>query len=768
MGFWARQGREEAAVLALALSLAAVASSSIAADWPHWRGPARNAITPESSGWPSGWPPKRLWGRNVGKGCTSPIIVGGKLYVMGWTGGSRRGRGTDFLYCFDARSGRELWKQSYPSPYHGRVRAGDLGAYGGPSSTPSYDRSTGYLYTISNDGDLRCWDAKQRGRPVWAKNLYDDYKAPQRPYVGGGRRDYGYPTSALIRGGLVMVEVGAAQGTVMAFDKKTGRRRWTSQYNRAAGHTGGLAPMKVAGKDCLAVLTLHNLVVMRIDKGHEGRTIATCKWQTEFACNVPTPAVAGNRVIVASGYNHKAATMFEVSLRGARKGWTSKRHTVASSPVIYRDRVFMVNRALQCVDLATGKLKWRGGDFGNGSCLVAAADNKVIAFGSRRVVLLEALAEEYRELSRLDRIVRGTCYPHIALSDGILCCKDRDGNMACFSVRPVPDTTPPGLASVFAGGDPTKLTVYFSEPVEKASAEAVGNYALDQHVKVLAARLGREQSSVTLNTTALKEDVTYTLTVNNVKDCAKPPNTIPRNTRVSLRFTPSRRATGGLVALYSLEEGRGTIVNDVSGNGRPLNLRLRDGSAARWVPGGLAIRSRATVGSAGPATKIIEACRKTNEITIEAWIKPANTRQGGPARIVSLSHDPYKRNFTLGQERGNYNVRLRTTRTGENGMNPSLSSKSGVTDRLSHVVYTRNRSGKARVYVDGQVKGSGAITGDLGNWDGGFRLALANELTSDRPWLGELHLVAIYSRALEPAEVVQNHRAGPEGKTPRR
>ena len=40
------------------------------------------------------------------------------------------------------------------------------------------------------------------------------------------------------------------------------------------------------------------------------------------------------------------------------------------------------------------------------------------------------------------------------------------------------------------------------------------------------------------------------------------------------------------------------------------------------------------------------------------------------------------------------------------------------------------------------------VAGKLSGWDRNFRLSLANELTGDRPWLGELDLVAIYDRAL--------------------
>ena len=43
-------------------------------------------------------------------------------------------------------------------------------------------------------------------------------------------------------------------------------------------------------------------------------------------------------------------------------------------------------------------------------------------------------------------------------------------------------------------------------------------------------------------------------------------------------------------------------------------------------------------------------------------------------------------------------------------------------------------------------------------------MVIGNEHTSDRSWLGEIHLIAIYGRALSPAEVTQNFRAGVAAK----
>jgi hypothetical protein len=227
--------------------------------------------------------------------------------------------------------------------------------------------------------------------------------------------------------------------------------------------------------------------------------------------------------------------------------------------------------------------------------------------------------------------------------------------------------------------------------------------------------------------------------------------------------------TEGLRVLYTFEEGSGTAVQDVSGVGAPLDLEVSDGAAIGWVSGGLVIHSSTVVASAGAATKVIDGAGDSNELTIEVWVKPGDTSQDGPARIVTLSQDPYSRNFTLGQGLWGsqasdlYDVRLRTTTTSDNGT-PSLTTPAGLlTTELTHVVYTCGASGVARIYVDGVERASGTVGGDFSNWDGGFRLALANELTGDRPWLGEFHLVAIFNRALSQAEVSQNFEAGVDG-----
>ncbi len=63
---------------------------------------------------------------------------------------------------------------------------------------------------------------------------------------------------------------------------------------------------------------------------------------------------------------------------------------------------------------------------------------------------------------------------------------------------------------------------------------------------------------------------------------------------------------------------------------------------------------------------------ETSQFTLSVKVATSDTMQTGPARIVSLSKDPYNRNFTLAQEESDLVFRLRTPLTGVDGSNPEL------------------------------------------------------------------------------------------------
>lgn len=220
------------------------------------------------------------------------------------------------------------------------------------------------------------------------------------------------------------------------------------------------------------------------------------------------------------------------------------------------------------------------------------------------------------------------------------------------------------------------------------------------------------------------------------------------------------RVISDLLVLYTFERPTDGVIHDRSDVGEPLDLRVTRNAGLAWRGNHLIVGSSASINSQQPAKKITAAIKQSNELTVEAWLKPEDTRQAGPARIVTLSVDPGQRNFTLGQDGTKFDVRLRTSSTNSNGIPSIATPAEAIGTALTHVVYSRDKQGMARIYLNGKQASSQQVGGDLAGWADDYRLSLANELTGDRPWRGELHLVGIYARALSAEEVAQNNAAG--------
>ena len=220
------------------------------------------------------------------------------------------------------------------------------------------------------------------------------------------------------------------------------------------------------------------------------------------------------------------------------------------------------------------------------------------------------------------------------------------------------------------------------------------------------------------------------------------------------------RTIRGLQALYDFSSPSGSLVRDRSGLDPAIDLKLRDPGKVERSKGSLQIRKPTILESTQPASRLIEAVRRSGEITVEAWLKPADTRQKGPARIISLSRNSTNRNITLGQEGDHFDLRFRTTRTSSNGLPSLATGQRTLTPGLTHFVYTRDQSGRSRIFLNGQMTIEKTMPGRPSNWDSGYHLLLGDEASGGRPWLGSYHLLAVYSRDLSPTEVVAHFKAG--------
>ncbi|MEO0447855.1 MAG: LamG-like jellyroll fold domain-containing protein [Verrucomicrobiota bacterium] len=175
---------------------------------------------------------------------------------------------------------------------------------------------------------------------------------------------------------------------------------------------------------------------------------------------------------------------------------------------------------------------------------------------------------------------------------------------------------------------------------------------------------------------------------------------------------------------------------------------------------GLVVRKGLSLRSRGDVSMLNRAIRESGKFSVEVWVRPSNLRQDGPARVVSLSKNTSLRNFTLGQEGNEWVVRVRTTESSKNGIPEMTSSKGKANLGWNHVVFVREKGGRARLSVNGKRVAERMLPGTLANWEATYPLMLANEATGNRPWQGTIRSVALWNRVLSEEEVLSRFERG--------
>jgi len=176
-----------------------------AADWPGWRGPGRDGVSPERGlllQWGPGGPPLAWKAAGVGSGFSSVAVAGDRLYTMGDTDGAQH------VFAMNLDGGSLAWKA--------RVGAPLVDSRGGARSTPVVDGDR--VYALGSGGDLVCLDAAT-GKAVWSKNL-------ERDYGGQMMSRWMWSESPLVDGDRLVFTPGARDAALVAVDKKTGRDVW--------------------------------------------------------------------------------------------------------------------------------------------------------------------------------------------------------------------------------------------------------------------------------------------------------------------------------------------------------------------------------------------------------------------------------------------------------------------------------------------------------------------------------------------------------------
>jgi len=389
------------------------ATASGAADWPQWRGPGRDAVSP-ATGLVDHFPesgPRVLWRAAIGAGYSGVSVSGDRLFTS-WDEG-----GKQYLVCLDAGGGKELWRRelgaAFSHPY------GD-----GPRSTPLVEE--GVVVMVGTQGRVLAVDAVS-GETRWQRDLVEELAA-KLP-------SYGYASSPLAVDGAIVLEVGGENAAFVAFDRGTGETLW------ATGNDGSAysSPIEVAIGGVRQIVFWSGQGLRSVSP-EDGRLL--WRYDHEMLCpvsgeplNTGTPIlVAPDRIFLASG---AGAALIQPVRRGesfeVRTIWESRwMRSDVNTAVLVGDHVYGFDGSfLECLDVGTGKVRWRARGFGKGSLI--AADGRLIVLGeSGNLGLVRATPEGFVLEARAD-VLHGKSWTTPSLAGGRLFLRNHE-ELVCLDL----------------------------------------------------------------------------------------------------------------------------------------------------------------------------------------------------------------------------------------------------------------------------------------------------------------------------------------------
>lgn len=360
--------------IGLFLSVLAAAGPLAAGEWPGWRGPRQDGVSPET-GLVSKWSPQGenlAWHVKDLVGRSTPVVFDGRVCANG-----RAGEGVDMhevVACFDAGTGKELWRRRL-DVYHTTVpynRVGWANVVGDPE--------TGNLYAVGVGGLMVAFD--RAGKVVWQRPLTEEFGF----YSGFGGRTH---TPMIDEGRLVLSfsnqswgDQGPPRTRTFAFDKRTGELIWVStpggqpfdfnsQTTPVVAVVNGQRLLIEGNGDgwiyAIKARTGEKVWGYQLSKGGINTTVAvqgTTVYASHSEENVDTAGIMGRVVAIdatGTGDITKTHELWRADELGA--GF--------ASPTWHDGRLYVVDNSanLFALDAKTGKEVWRHklGTVGKGS-----------------------------------------------------------------------------------------------------------------------------------------------------------------------------------------------------------------------------------------------------------------------------------------------------------------------------------------------------------------------------------------------------------------
>ena len=372
--------------------------------WPGFRGPNRDGIISGvriATDW-SESAPVEMWRRLIGPGCSSFAVRGNMLYTQ-----EQRGE-DEVVSCYNINTGQPAWR------HHDKARFWDSHAGAGPRGTPTLSQDR--VYALGATGILNVLDGRD-GSVVWSRNAATDSKETIP--------DWGLTSSPLVVDDVVIVAVASK---LVAYDITTGEPRWfgsDSGENYSSPHL-----FTIDGVPQVVLMSNYGAASFA---PKDGKLL----WQHSVTgARIVQPALIDDGEILMTIGARKGLRRLTINHESSgwtvQEGWTSTRlRPYFNDFVVHKNHVFgFEGPSLACIDIESGKRKWKGGHYGGQFVLLADQDLLMVLTEKGDLALVEATPSQFTELAQFPAI-EGKTWNHPVLVGDILVVRNTQ-EMAAF------------------------------------------------------------------------------------------------------------------------------------------------------------------------------------------------------------------------------------------------------------------------------------------------------------------------------------------------
>jgi outer membrane protein assembly factor BamB len=389
-------------------------------DWPGFRGQNRDGCLRDvriATDWEA-TPPKLLWRRRIGPAWSSVAVVGERLFTQEQLGPQ------EAVTCLDSASGRTLWTHKDVA----RHEDGQGGA--GPRATPTF--ADGRIFALGATGILNCLDAVS-GDPKWSRDIRAD--------AGTKAPIWGFSSSPLVAGDLVVVFAGSessdSQKTLLAYHVDSGEPAWSAAAGKISYSSAQLASL--GDKTQLLFVSDAGLCAFDPSSGALLWRYPTSGAQFGIPLAVQPRTVGADSILFDAGADVGTALINRASDAKTwipKERWVSRQLKPSFNDFVIHDHAAygFDGRVFTCVDLETGKRRWKEGRYGSGQVLLLDDQPVLLVLTDDGIaVLVAANPDKHQELGRFQAI-EGKTWNHPVVAHGRLYVRNAQ-EIACFELR---------------------------------------------------------------------------------------------------------------------------------------------------------------------------------------------------------------------------------------------------------------------------------------------------------------------------------------------